>query len=78
MGEKMVRSKHFRRKTMEWMMMFFVLFRFFLLCLFFFLTNWVRNVVEKQQEKNVKDSSISQYQSFANKVMESSDQIFAT
>ena len=78
MGEKMVRSKHFRRKTMEWMMMFFVLFRFFLLCLFFFLTNCVRNVVEKQQEKNVKDSSISQYQSFANKVMESSDQIFAT
>ena len=77
MGEKMVRSKHFRRKTMEWMMMFFVLFRFFFF-FFFFLTNCVRNVLEKQQEKNVKDSSISQYQSFANKVMESSDQIFAT
>ena len=51
---------------------------FFSFVSFFLFTNCVRNVVEKQQEKNVKDSSISQYQSFANKVMESSDQIFAT
>ena len=57
---------------------FFFLFFVCFLLLLFFLANWVRNVIEKQQERNVKDSSISQYQSFENNGMESYDQVFAT
>ena len=80
MGEKIVRSKLFRRQTKECMTVF--LFCFFV-CLFFvvvvfFSSNWVRNVIEKQRERNVKDSSISYYQSFENNGMESYDQLFAT
>ena len=61
MGEKIVRSTLFRRQTKECMTVF--LFCFFV-CLFFvvvvfFSSNWVRNVIEKQRERNVKDSSIS-------------------
>ena len=62
MGGKIVRSKLFRRQTKECMTVF--LFCFLFVCLFvvvvvFFFSNWVRNVIEKQRERNVKDSSIS-------------------
>ena len=62
MGEKIVRSTLFRRQTKECMTVFFLffcLFVCFLLLLLFFFSNWVRNVIEKQRERNVKDSSIS-------------------
>ena len=81
MGEKIVRSKLFRRQTKECMTVFLFCFfvcLFFVVVVVFFFSNWVRNVIEKQRERNVKDSSISKYQSFENNGMESYDQLFAT
>ena len=49
-----------------------------LLLLMLLFSNWVRNVIEKQQKRNVPHSSISQYQSFENDGMESYDQLSAT
>ena len=74
MGEKIVRFKRFIGQTKECM----AVFLFLLLLLRFLFSNWVRNVIEKQQERNVPDSSISQYQSFENNGMESYYQLFAT
>ena len=61
MGEKIVRSKLFRRQTKECMTVFLFCFLFvcFFLLLLLFFSNWVKNVIEKQRERNVKDSSIS-------------------
>ena len=63
MGEKIVRSTLFRRQTKECMTVFlfcfFVCLFVFCCCCCFFFSNWVRNVIEKQRERNVKDSSIS-------------------